>query len=53
MWLLRSSHLGVNDQRELFSKAGYTDVEIFEEHKKGWICAIGSKPAGDAIAKEI
>jgi SAM-dependent methyltransferase len=44
MWLLRSSHLSVNDHRELFSKAGYTDVEISEEHDKGWICAIGRKP---------
>jgi SAM-dependent methyltransferase len=44
MWLLRSSHLSVNDHRELFSNAGYADVEIFEEPDRGWICAIGSKP---------
>jgi SAM-dependent methyltransferase len=44
MWLLRSSHLSANDHRELFLKAGYTDVEIVEEPKKGWICAIGRKP---------
>jgi SAM-dependent methyltransferase len=29
MWLLRSSHLSVNGHRELFSLAGYSDVEIF------------------------
>jgi SAM-dependent methyltransferase len=45
MWLLRSSHLSVNDHRELFSKAGYAQSEIFEEQKKGWICAIGTKSA--------
>jgi SAM-dependent methyltransferase len=45
MWLLRSSHLSVSDHRELFSNAGYTDVEIFEETDKGWICAIGRRPA--------
>ena len=45
MWLLRSSHLSVNDHRELFAAAGYTDVEIFEERKKGWICGVGKKPA--------
>jgi SAM-dependent methyltransferase len=44
MWVLRSSHLGVNDQRDLFVKAGFANVEIFEEKKKGWICAIGAKP---------
>jgi ubiquinone/menaquinone biosynthesis C-methylase UbiE len=46
MWLLRSSHLSVNDQRELFSQAGYTGIEIIEEPKKGWMCARGSKPGG-------
>jgi len=45
MWLLRSSHLSVNDQRELFAAAGYTGVEILEESKHGWISAIGCKPA--------
>lgn len=44
MWLLRSSHLSVNDHRALFSRAGYTGFEIFEEQKKGWLCAIGAKP---------
>ena len=45
MWLLRSSHLSVDDQRELFSKASYTEIEIFVEETKGWICAVGRKPA--------
>lgn len=44
MWLLRSSHLGVIEHRELFSKAGYINVEIFEERDKGWICGIAEKP---------
>ncbi len=44
MWLLRSSHLGVNDHRELFECASYVDVEIFEERSKGWICAMATKP---------
>ena len=48
MWLLRSSHLSVNDHRELFSSAGFADVEIFEEHDKGWICGIGRKPTNPA-----
>jgi ubiquinone/menaquinone biosynthesis C-methylase UbiE len=43
MKLLRSSHLSPSDQRELFSAAGYTNVELFEERSKGWICGIGRK----------
>lgn len=42
--LLGSRSLGVEDQRELYTQAGYEDVQIFEEQKKGWICASGKKP---------
>jgi ubiquinone/menaquinone biosynthesis C-methylase UbiE len=45
MKLLRSSNLGVDDHRELFSTAGYTDVQTFEEPAKGWFCGMGRKPA--------
>jgi len=44
MKLLGSSSLSAADQRSLFATAGYTDIEIFEERKKGWICAKGKKP---------
>jgi ubiquinone/menaquinone biosynthesis C-methylase UbiE len=44
MWLLRSTLMSVEEQRKLFSAAGYTDVQVFEEHTKGWICASGRKP---------
>jgi SAM-dependent methyltransferase len=36
--------LTVNEHRELFANAGYTDVRVIEERGKGWICAIGRKP---------
>ncbi len=45
MKLLTSTSLGVDDQRALFSSAGYVDVQIFEERSKGWICVTGKKPA--------
>ena len=45
MKLLRASNMGVDDHRELFLKAGYEDVQIFEEVRKGWICATGKKAA--------
>jgi len=43
MKLLRSANLGVDEHRALFSTACYTDVQIFEERSKGWICGIGKK----------
>jgi ubiquinone/menaquinone biosynthesis C-methylase UbiE len=44
MKLLKSTNLGVDEHRALFSIAGYTEIQIFEEKKKGWICGIGQKP---------
>ena len=44
MWLLRSTSLSVNEQEKLFSAAGYTSVQLFEERARGWICATGKKP---------
>lgn len=38
------SHLTVCEHRELLQKAGYSDVQVFEEYEKGWICAVGRKP---------
>ena len=43
MRLLGSSSLSAQDQRELFAKAGYGDVEVFENRAKGWICVTGKK----------
>lgn len=43
MKMLKSSHLSAEDQRELFLSAGYDDVQIIEEKKRGWICATGRK----------
>ena len=37
--------LSVDEHRELFANAGYSDIEIIEEHDKGWICGIGRKPS--------
>lgn len=37
------AHLSVSEHSELFSKAGYSDVQVFEEYDKGWICAVGRK----------
>jgi ubiquinone/menaquinone biosynthesis C-methylase UbiE len=35
--------LTANEHRELFANAGYSDVKIIEEPRKGWICGMGKK----------
>ncbi|HYL82679.1 MAG TPA: class I SAM-dependent methyltransferase [Candidatus Angelobacter sp.] len=35
--------LSAEEHRELFTNAGYTEVQIIEERVKGWICSIGRK----------
>jgi ubiquinone/menaquinone biosynthesis C-methylase UbiE len=39
----RMNLLTPDEHRELFTKAGFADVRIFEEYGKGWICATGTK----------
>jgi ubiquinone/menaquinone biosynthesis C-methylase UbiE len=36
--------LTVDEHRELFTSAGYSNVQIIEERDKGWICGLGRKP---------
>jgi ubiquinone/menaquinone biosynthesis C-methylase UbiE len=35
--------LSVNEHRELYTNAGYSDVQVIEERDNGWICGIGRK----------
>jgi ubiquinone/menaquinone biosynthesis C-methylase UbiE len=39
--------LSVDEHRELFTSAGYSDVRVIEERDKGWICGVGRKPIAD------
>ncbi len=39
------SHLTVEEHREVFVRAGYSDVQVVEEYERGWLCAMGRKPA--------
>jgi ubiquinone/menaquinone biosynthesis C-methylase UbiE len=32
-----------DEHRDLFTNAGFADVQIFEELEKGWICGVGKK----------
>ena len=36
--------LDVEGHRELFARTGYSNIEVFEECDKGWICGVGRKP---------
>jgi len=35
--------LTADEHRGLFTNAGYSDVQVIEERKKGWVCAVGIK----------
>jgi ubiquinone/menaquinone biosynthesis C-methylase UbiE len=37
--------LTVDEHRELFTHAGFSDIKIMTQPAKGWICGIGKKPA--------
>jgi SAM-dependent methyltransferase len=40
--------LSVDEHRELFTNAGFSDVQAIEERRKGWICGIGRKPIANS-----
>jgi len=44
MTALRSRHLTLDQHRALFTGAGFSDVEIFTEPRRGWFCGVGTKP---------
>jgi SAM-dependent methyltransferase len=44
MKLLRTTNLSPDDHRRTFAEAGFTEIQIFEESAKGWICVIAKKP---------
>jgi len=49
----RMNLLTPGEHRDMFTKAGFADVQIFEELDKGWICCIGRKPAADEVALQL
>jgi hypothetical protein len=40
--------LSVEEHRELFTNAGFSDVKVIEERGKGWISGIGRKPMANS-----
>jgi len=37
--------LTAEEHRALLADAGFTQVQVFEQHEKGWICTVGTRPA--------
>jgi ubiquinone/menaquinone biosynthesis C-methylase UbiE len=40
---LKFAHLSIAEHRDLFSRAGYFDIQIIEDYERGWVCAIGKR----------
>ena len=41
---LRAAQLSIDEHRQLFLAAGFSDVRMFENRNKGWICGTGRAP---------
>ena len=44
MMLLRARYLTVEEHRQLFMSAGFSDVHVDTDARKGWICVVGRRP---------
>jgi SAM-dependent methyltransferase len=42
--LIKIAFPSVNELREIFLRAGYTEVQQFEKYNRSWMCVIGQKP---------
>jgi SAM-dependent methyltransferase len=48
MRLLGSKLLTIDEHRAALAEAGFGDVAVFEEKKKGWLCVVGVNRSRDA-----
>ena len=44
MKALRAALLSADEHREWLASAGFSEVEVFEEKRRGWICVSGKRP---------
>jgi ubiquinone/menaquinone biosynthesis C-methylase UbiE len=42
--LIEIAFPSINDLREIFLRAGYSEIQMFEKYNRGWMCGIGRKP---------
>jgi ubiquinone/menaquinone biosynthesis C-methylase UbiE len=45
--LLRATYLSLEEHRAALVEAGFTDVAIDAERQRGWVCAVGARPANE------
>lgn len=45
MALLRATYLSATQHADLLVAAGFTDVTVYEERRKGWLCVVGRRGA--------
>jgi hypothetical protein len=43
--MMNGAYLTVDEHRDLFARAGYSDIQVFEDRARGWLCAIGARPS--------
>lgn len=43
--LLRAAHLSVEEHRNVFVAAGFSEVQMIEDNRQGWLCGIGKAPS--------
>lgn len=48
MKMLSASYLSEDEHREALAGAGYDNIEILTDRRKGWLCAIGVNQSGSA-----
>ncbi len=50
---LKFAHLSIAEHRDMFSKAGYSDIQIIEDYERGWVCASGQKGERDLLLRQL
>jgi SAM-dependent methyltransferase len=40
---LKFAHLSIAEHRDMFSKAGFADIQIIEDYERGWVCVVGRR----------
>ena len=50
MKLLNAKYLSVREHQELLTAAGYAEVTMFEEPRKGWLCGVARNSFNASVA---
>ena len=43
--LVNAAQYSIRELADLVSSTGYSDVQMFEEYEKGWLCCVSRKPS--------